>query len=286
MGLATCAARPTGDPDDAFLVEALRARGLGVEWIVWSESDPRDLSESVDLLVLRSTWDYTRNLQGFLSWLDESPVPVCNSPSLVRWNSDKSYLVELASAGVPTVPTVTIHSTEQPWSVPEGYAEFVVKPAVGSGSLGAQRFLCGDVEGGQEHIEALLDLGLSVLIQPYLPSVDEGSETGLVHIDREFSHAVTKGPMLRREGPVEPVDGLYLAKHMGARTATDTHKQVAALVLEALPELELLYARIDLVDGLDGSPLLLEVEAVEPLLFFAFRPAAAEYLADAIVKRL
>jgi len=257
-----------------------------VEWVVWTESDPQDLQQSVDLLVLRSTWDYTRDLRSFLDWLDESTVPVCNPPSLVRWNSDKNYLVELGMAGVPTVPTVVIDSAEQRWIAPEGFGEFVVKPAVGSGSLGARRFPGDDLQGAKQHIGALLNLGCSVLIQPYLPSVDRGSETGLVHVDRAFSHAVTKGPMLRREGAADPIDGLYLAKSMGARTATDAQRNVAAQVLEELPELDLLYARIDLVDDVDGSPVLLEVEAVEPLLFFAFRPAAAEDLADSILERL
>ncbi|HEV8024278.1 MAG TPA: hypothetical protein VGP37_05270 [Candidatus Nanopelagicales bacterium] len=267
-------------------MRSLEDRGIEVEWVVWSEHDPYKLHELIDLLIIRSTWDYTRRLVEFLAWIEASTAPICNSPALVRWNSDKRYLVELEAAGIPTVHTTVVQSADEQWSAPEGFGEFVVKPSVGSGSLGAQRFFKDALQEGREHARALLGSGHTVLVQPYLPSVDEGSETALVFLEGVFSHAVTKGPMLRREGPVEPVDGLYLAKKMDTRTASETQREVAARVLAALPYQDLLYTRVDLVDAPDGFPVLLEVEAVEPLLFFSFNPLAAEHLADAILNRV
>lgn len=290
MGLATCAALPVGDPDDAALVAALHARDLDVHWIPWSESDPLELADRIDLLVLRSTWDYTDRREDFLAWLDTAAVPVMNSPSLVRWNSDKRYLADLADAGVPTVPSSVLDSPDDAWTIPEGFEEFVVKPSVGAGSRGARRFKRADEAAARTHAQDLWAEGKTVLVQPYLPSVDEGSETALIHFDGVFSHSITKGPMLSRDGTAEMVDGLYVAENIDPRSATEEQRAVALQVLAALPDLvpdvRPLYARVDLIDDPDGRPVLLELEVVEPSLFFAFDPPAADRLAEAIHARL
>ena len=286
MGLATCAALPVGDPDDAALVAALHANDIDVDWIAWNNSDPRRLSESTDALLIRSTWDYTEDRHAFLSWLDAVSVPVFNSPSLIRWNSDKRYLTELLDAGVPTVPTNIVEAVGEVWDAPEGFAEFVVKPSVDAGSKGAQRFATQDLEAARTHAEQLLAVGRTVLIQPYLPSVDAGSETGLIYINGEFSHAITKGPMLGHDGKAEMVDGLYVAEVIDPRTPTPAQLDVAQQVLAAVPPPGGLYARVDLIDAPDGSPVLLELEMIEPSLFFAFDPPAADRLVDALVTRL
>jgi hypothetical protein len=48
----------------------------------------------------------------------------------------------------------------------------------------------------------------------------------------------------------------------------------------------LLYARVDLVRGLDGRPALIELELIEPDLFFREMPEAAGRLANAIATTL
>ena len=289
MGLATCAALPVGDSDDAALVAAFQAWDMDVQWITWNDTDPRELPGLVDAVLIRSTWDYTENPDAFCAWLDAisaTKLPVVNPAALVRWNSDKRYLADLAAAGVPTVPTTVVDSRDQDWSVPEGFDEFVVKPSVGAGSKGAQRFSAQDVDAARTHAEQLLAAGRTVLIQPYLPSVDAGSETALIHFDGVFSHAITKGPMLGRDGKAEMVDGLYVAEVIDPRTATDAQLDVAQQVLAAVPHPGALYARVDLIDDPDGSPVLLELEMIEPSLFFAFDPPAADRLVAAVRARL
>jgi glutathione synthase/RimK-type ligase-like ATP-grasp enzyme len=278
-----------GDSDDAALVAAFQAWDMDVQWITWNDTDPRELPGLVDAVLIRSTWDYTENPDAFCAWLDAisaTELPVVNPAALVRWNSDKRYLADLAAAGVPTVPTTVVDSRDQDWSVPEGFDEFVVKPSVGAGSKGAQRFSAQDVDAARTHAEQLLAAGRTVLIQPYLPSVDAGSETALIHFDGVFSHAITKGPMLGRDGKAEMVDGLYVAEVIDPRTATDAQLDVAQQVLAAVPHPGGLYARVDLIDDPDGSPVLLELEMIEPSLFFAFDPPAADRLVAAVRARL
>ena len=120
------------------------------------------------------------------------------------------------------------------------------------------------------------------MVQPYLPSVDAGSETALVHFDGRFSHSITKGPMLTSDGERPLVDDLYVQENIDPRQASDLQREVALQALAAVPGGPPLYARVDLIDDLDGSPIVLELELIEPSLFFAFDPAAAGRFVDSI----
>jgi len=286
VGLATCAALPFGDKDDAYLTEALDRVGLSYSWVEWNSADPATLQEDIDLLILRSPWDYPEHHARFLQWLEALRVPVHNTPQVVRWNSNKSYLLDLASAGVPAVPTQIIEDPTRDWPMPEGFAEVVVKPAIGVGSMGARRFRSADLDAARAHAADLIDSGRPAMVQPYFPSVDAGSETALIHFDGVFSHSITKGPMLTDEGQRPLVDDLYVMENIDHREASDAQRDVAQRALATVPGGIPLYARVDLIDDDDGNPIVLELELIEPSLFFAFDPAAADRFVEAIRTRL
>lgn len=73
-----------------------------------------------------------------------------------------------------------------------------------------------------------------------------------------------------------------------ARLPTPSELSVAEKALAVVPggPDRLLYARIDLIPGLEGEPLLVELELTEPSLFLGTCPAAAYGLAGAIVDRI
>ena len=290
VGLLTCAALPSGDPDDAHLVAALERAGVASRWVPWGDSDSRRLHEDVDLLVIRSPWDYTDRYAQFLEWLSVASVPVLNPVELVRWNTDKRYLLDLEAAGVPTIPTVIVETPDEQWEPPPGFAEFVVKPVVGGGSRGVRRFAHDQLQEAQDHVNALIATVSPAMVQPYQPSVDAGSETALIHFEGVFSHAITKGPMLSKDGERRMVEGLYFEERIDARLATDRQRAVALAALAAIPTSVTgsvpLYARVDLIDDDDGCPILLELELVEPSLFFGFGPSAADVFVAAINARL
>ena len=297
VGLATCAALPSGDVDDERLTAALAENGVDVEWTVWSDTDPTSLTDRMDLLVLRSTWDYVDRRNEFLDWLNALNVPVLNSPEIVKWNSSKTYMLDLEAAGVPVVPTQVLDSVDQHLIPPPGADEFVVKPAIGAGSRGAQRFYSDDpddVERARGHARQLIEAGSPAVIQPYLRSVDEGSETALLYFDGTYSHAAAKGPLLRRDQPAELVEGLYFAEEMTHRQANSAQRAVAERALTAIPGEMPLYARVDLVDDYDNdnddnnnaTPVVLELELIEPSLFLAFDEQGAGRIARAIAHRL
>jgi glutathione synthase/RimK-type ligase-like ATP-grasp enzyme len=282
IALATCAALPQLDPDEQLLLEPLRALGVDTQPAVWDDATV-DWA-SFDLVVVRSTWDYTARRDEFLAWAQSVPR-IVNPAAVLRWNTDKHYLQDLASAGVPVVPThwlEPIHAVDLPAT-----RRYVLKPAVGAGSVDAALFDLGVAhEAGlaRAHAERLLATGQTVLVQPYLERIDAQGEAGFMFFGGEFSHAVTKGAMLA--GQVEMVAGLYKAEVIKPRIATTAEIDVARAALAAAPIAaeQLAYARVDLVPAADGSPLVMELELTEPSLFLGQAPGSAERFARHFVR--
>jgi hypothetical protein len=284
VALVTCAELADLEPDDRLVIGPLAARGAHAEPAVWD--DPRVDWDSYDLVVLRSPWDYVGRREAFVAWAAQVPR-LANPADVVEWNTEKSYLERLAAAGVPVVPTDWVRPGES-WT-PPSTGEYVVKPAVSAGSRDTGRYGLAD-QGHRDlaaaHVARLQAAGRLVMVQPYLAAVDDHGETGLLFLGGEFSHAIRKGPML--EGPDVPGAGLYRAERITARQPSAAEVEVAGKVLAAIPggAERLLYARVDLIPGPDGSPLLVELELTEPSLFLDRSEGAAERLADAIAARL
>ena len=212
VALATCAEVPELDEDGPALVAALRERGVEPVAAVWD--DPAVDWARFELVVLRSTWDYAERRDEFLAWIDRLPR-VVNPPAVVRWNSDKAYLGELAAAGVPVVPTTFI----EPGDALEPFASrFVLKPRISAGGRNTARYEAHELELARRHLEALHAAGRPAMVQPYLDGIDVVGEAALIWIGGEYSHAITKGALLR-PGQT-PGTGLFLAETIAAREAS------------------------------------------------------------------
>lgn len=260
--LASCAQLPDGDGDDDGLIAALRGRGLHARWMPWD--DPR--TESAHLVILRAVWDYAERRDEFLEWTERVPN-VLNSADVVRWNSDKHYLDDLAGAGVAVVPSSFLEPGDAV-SLPRG--ELVVKPAIGAGSVDTRRF--ADRDAAAAHADAMLAAGRSVVVQRYDSRVEAG-ETALVFLAGEQSHAFSKGPILPPRGrqPRFDASGTYAEETL---TPADPDVEVwelgygaldAAAAHLGIPRGEFLYARVDFI-GTGDDAVLLELELIEPSL--------------------
>ena len=288
IALVTAAAARNLDEDLGPLDAAMRAAGVAPSIIEWDD-------EAIDwsafgLTVLRSTWDYSTRLPEFLRWSDRiSPQTTLVNPREVgRGNTDKHYLEQLANAGVPVVPSTFVEPGEDARRALDAFLadagdEFVVKPSVGAGSRDAQRYGREEHDAALAHATRLLDANRSVLLQPYLARVDAHGETALIFFAGAFSHAIRKGPLLKRgEGPTR---ALFATEHITPRSPSAEEIAVAGRTLAAMPFGALLYARVDLIHDDDGAPRVLELELTEPSLFFAHAPGSAERFARAIVER-
>jgi glutathione synthase/RimK-type ligase-like ATP-grasp enzyme len=279
--LVGCADLPEGDGDEHAVPAALAELGFSVSWAAWDSG--ADFT-AADAVVLRATWDYSTRRAEFLDWCESVPA-LYNPAAVARWNTDKSYLAELLDAGLAVVPTTLV---EPGTAARFPAADFVVKPSVGSGSRGTARFAAG--ADASAHVAALHADGHTALIQPYQSSVDTEGELALVYFGGIYSHAFAKGAIL---GSAMDESGLYLTEQLAKAEPPADAIALAEDVLDAASALlgilraELLYARVDLVRGADGKPLLLELELTEPSLGFRQTdPGAAMRFASAVRQQL
>jgi len=288
LALITAAAARDLDEDLPPLEAALRALpGIRTHVVNWDDGHV-DWSK-FDLALLRSTWDYSQRLPEFLAWAARvsAATTLLNPLPVVRWNTDKHYLRDLAESGIATVPSFFVEPGEDASAALHQFldaqrpAEFVVKPSIGAGSRDAQRYGSDEIEASTAHVRRLLDARRSVLLQPYLERVDEHGETALIFFAGHFSHAIRKGPLLRRgEGPTR---ALFAVEHITARAPSKEELQLAERTLAAMPfPGSLLYARVDLIHDAGGTPCVLELELTEPSLFFDHAPGSAGRFAQAV----
>jgi glutathione synthase/RimK-type ligase-like ATP-grasp enzyme len=266
------------DPEAPLVVEALREAGARADLHAW---DATVDWAGYDLVVVRSPWDYFDHLDRFLRWVDEvaAATRIVNPASVIRWNSHKGYLTEMGERGVPVLPTLLLAggTTDAAERLADcGLADVVVKPAVDGGARQALRADPCSPEAA-DHVVRLV-AGGDVVVQPYAPQIEAG-ETSLLFFGAALSHAVRKVPA---EG-----DFRVQAHHGGTE---HPHRPSAAELETARRAMEcapgpLTYARVDLVD-VDGVPTLMELEVIEPDLFFRLDDRALGRFADAVLAEL
>jgi hypothetical protein len=282
--LVTCSRLPDLDDDDQLLIAPLADLGFTVVPGVWD--DPSVDWDRFALNVIRSTWDYTDRRDTFVNWSRGLPR-LLNPANVVEWNTDKRYLTELDRAGIPVVETRFV-SDLAAIDLPDT-GEWVLKPAVGAGSLGADRYdmtAAGSRERANAHAARLIDAGHTVMIQPFVDTIIDAGETSVMLINDEFSHAIRKGLTLGGH-TLADVEALYTEEQIDGRAPSDAEMRLARTTMAALPfdSADLLYARVDMVPGPDGEPLLMELELTEPSMFMVTAPGSPERFAAAIAAR-
>lgn len=284
IALASCDDLLSWEVDDWPLHSALLRMGHTLTTPSWT--DERIDWGAFDVVVLRTTWDYASQRQRFVNWAARvgAQTRLLNSAEWVRWNTDKRYLRELADRGIPTVPTVWLEPGDTPdvqgalssWGVETGF----IKPVFGATARETLRFASSTkgIEEANQHLGRML-VDEPMMLQPYLPSVERDGERSAIVIDGEVTHAVVK----------RAVEGDYRVQddHGGTDAPVALEPAERALVEQAMAAVDepLLYCRVDMLRGPDGNPLLIEMEAVEPSLFFRHGRSAAVRLAEAIVRR-
>ena len=261
--------------DHAPIAQALRARGVVSLDVAWD--DPRFDWSSVDVAVLRSTWDYHLRHEEFLKWTRRVPR-LLNPARVVQWNFHKGYLKDLEARGIPTVPTRWVGPGVAPL-LPQllaqhGWTDAILKPCISGGAHRTLRFNSRDWRDAQELLAEICASG-EAMVQPYLSTVETVRERSLIFIDGVFSHAVKREPVL--------ITGTFV----GTRTAAaDDELWIAEGAMRGLETGPLLYARVDLIRDDRDDVRVMELELIEPSLYFASCPEAADTLARAIVRRI
>lgn len=280
IALATCEELPDLDPDDQPLVELFHKIGIEATPAIWS--DPTINWADFDHIIIRNTWDYTNRLEEFLAWAKMHESCIRNSFEIILWNSNKMYLKDLAGAGFSIVETQFVSDTLGDWEPPL-LGDFVVKPTVSAGSQDTMRLRTSDPDSrhrAQDLIGRIVSHGKIAMVQPYLTAVDEIGETAQLFIGGEYSHAIRKGPLLVPNVEGKKEHGLFLKEDISPREPTLEQRELATAVMDYISERfgVPLYARVDLLEDSEGKPVILELELVEPSMFFATAPESATRL--------
>jgi glutathione synthase/RimK-type ligase-like ATP-grasp enzyme len=283
IAFVTSAAHPDLTPDDQLAVAQLEKRGARVTGAIWN--DPSVDWMRFDSIIVRSTWDYHHRAAEFRSWIDARGAagsPMWNPPAVLRWNMEKTYLRDLENAGVPIVPTEWLLKGTKPdlgeLLAERGWLDAVVKPVISAAATRTWRVSHAAALDVATQLTELLGAG-DVMVQPFVPEIQTRGEWSLMFIDGDFSHAVRKMPT---EGDFRVQTGF------GGRSITDHPDaqviRAAQRVLDVAPS-PWLYARVDGIET-DAGFVLLELEMLEPSLFFAHTESGAERFAEAIIARM
>lgn len=271
--LATSLDWSEGEPNHEALDAALARRGISSAWAVW-DNPFVDWSQA-DIVAVRSTWDYDARLADFLGWAGSVGPNLLHGVDVFRWNTDKSYLVELAEAGLPVVPTTLAADPVELRAAIGRFAPAVVKPRVGAGGRGI--VVVYDSESWLP-----VDQGPWV-VQPLVSSVMD---------DGELSVFVFGGRPVSQLRKVASRNDIRVHEwHGGTSYLTPLDPEAALLAADAIAaattilDTELVYGRVDLMRH-DGALVVSEIEITEPGLYLDLMPENAEPFADALAARL
>ena len=276
------------DTDLPYLSRALGDRGIITEVVDWDDASI-DWSR-YSMAIVRSPWDYHRRYPEFLTWLDavSAATTLQNSAEIIRWNTNKEYLTELVDAGIGIVPTTFVHSAEELVTITnDGMLErdIVVKPTISAGSNNTERHEESPVKAAA-HLGFLLDAGFVAMVQPYQRFIDERGETGMVYFNGQLSHSFRKGAILATGENVK--NGLFTVEEITPRTASGQERELGEAVMTFVKKKfgeYPLYARVDVVRGSAGVPVVMELELAEPSFFLQVDHEAPSRFASAVLAR-
>lgn len=283
LAIATCHHYPALTDDDIPLVAALLAAGIPSQPVVWNA----DASwSSYSAVLLRSPWDYFQHAEAFSAWLDRldrEGVACWNPTSLVRWNLDKKYLRDLEAKGVLLLPTLWIDQGTPPEEAiariaDTGWADLVVKPTVSAGAWRTLRVRREEIRSQAPFLREILSES-TLMAQPFAPEITRDGELSLLFFSGKYSHSVVK--------KAKSGDFRVQWTHGGTQ---EEYRAPASLITQAEAVLAAapsagLYAR---VDGIlrDGRLVLMELEQIEPYLFFAQGPGSLDRFVAEVKARL
>lgn len=259
-------------PSDRLLIPAFKKQGIAALPAVWD--DPTIDWTRFDFLVLRSCWNYYEDIERFKSWLAkvESQGPqVINPSSLVGWNLDKKYLFDLQAKGlrIPDTKLIPRGDSHTLGEILEGVAAsiIVVKPRYGASAHGVLKIEKTTAQAYETQYRSLVSK-TDMLVQTFIPEISEG-EYSAVFIGGELSHVILKKP---KYGEFRSNGGLG-----GTEKLVILGQEIEAKVTDAFSECHIhaLFARLDFVI-VSSSPMFMELELVEPYLFFEIKEHAAE----------
>jgi glutathione synthase/RimK-type ligase-like ATP-grasp enzyme len=285
--MARCAFLSTNNLEAFFVYDDLvkpylAELGWQTDDISWHDNDV-DYNQ-YDMVIVRSTWDYQAHAEAFMRTLhriDSSTARLENSLSLMQWNMSKSYLRELETKGVPILPTLWLEEFDskaiQNAFTHFGGSQIIIKPLVSANADFTYRLSLEDFLFQQQALKNELG-SREIMLQAFEKTILDSGEYSLFYFNGEYSHAINKLPAVGDFRVQEEHGG-----QLKSIQATKAMVRLAQNTLDALPE-NPLYARIDMLETNKGLAII-EVEMIEPSLYFNMDVDSPKRFAQAVVKR-
>lgn len=288
IALVSCAEARHHDTDLSLITRALGDRGIVVDIVDWDNA-ATDWSQ-YGAAIVRSPWDYHRRYEEFVQWLNmvSSKTVLLNSADVITWNTDKVYLEEMIAAGIDVIPTTYVRGAQDIVLLSNSAMlekDIVIKPTISAGSNNTERHEESPVKAAA-HLGELIDSGKVAMVQPYQGFIDERGETGMLYFNGVFSHSFRKGAILATGENTK--NGLYTEEDISAREPNARERELGEKVMKFVVNKfgeAPLYARVDVVRGTGGYPVLMELELAEPSFYLHMDADSATRFASAVVAR-
>jgi glutathione synthase/RimK-type ligase-like ATP-grasp enzyme len=285
--MGRCAFLTTKNLEEFFIYDDLvkphlAALGWQVDDVSWHN---KDIDYSVyDVVIVRSTWDYQAYTDDFmhtLAHIANSNTCLENPLALMQWNVSKCYLKDLEKKGVSILPSLWLDSFDskaiQAAFNHFGANEIIIKPLVSANADFTYRLTQEDFIFQQQNIKKELH-NRKIMLQAFENTILDKGEYSLFYFNSQYSHTINKLPA---NG-----DFRVQEEHGGQLQSIEPSKDMLTLALKtlhALPQSSL-YARIDMLETVKGLAII-EVELIEPSLYFNMDEASPKRFANAIVAR-
>jgi glutathione synthase/RimK-type ligase-like ATP-grasp enzyme len=285
--MSRCAFLTTRNLEEFFIYDDLvkphlAALGWQVDDVSWHNKDI-DFSQ-YDVVIVRSTWDYQAFAESFmqtLTHIDSTKTRLENPLALMQWNVSKGYLKDLEAKGVAILPTIwlDVFDSKQVQAAfgHFGVSEIIIKPLVSANADFTYRLTEEDFLFQQQNIKSELK-NRQIMLQAFEKTILDVGEYSLFYFDGEYSHSINKLPASGDFRVQEEHGG-----QLQSIEPTDAMRALAQRTLNALPE-NALYARVDMLDTATGLAII-EVELIEPSLYFNMDEESPKRFAQAIAKR-
>lgn len=280
IALLTCEKLPDLNPEDQKLIPALAKHTIEAKAVIWSDKTIN--WADFDYLIFRNTWDYFEKEAEFTIWLDQIVqlgIKTLNPIEVIKQNIHKFYLRKIEKQGILILSTVFIDKTDNlnlEKLIPSHWKKAVIKPAFSAGSYLTEVFEVSDIANINERYAAIAPQK-ELLLQEFMPQIQTLGETSFIFFNKKFSHAVNK----------KPVDGDFRVQSQfgGKYSLVQPSQAIIEKALKIVHTFQdnLLYARVDAI-VIDNELHLMEIECIEPDLYFNLSDGSLERFVTAIVE--
>ena len=267
---------------DNHLLEPMNKNGWECYFIPWDKAK-MDWNY-FDLAIIRSTWDYQDKINEFLKVLTDIDLSNCilqNSLNLIKWNIDKTYLETLSQKDVKIVPSLFFDKFSYD-KLKKSFSHFstdklIIKPCISANADDTFVLKKGRYLNNLPQLEHLFR-NRKFIVQPFIQSIIDEGEYSLIFFKKKHSHTLLKKPK-KNDFRVQEEHGGILQL---ITNPDEKMLKIAKSIIDKLPN-KSLYSRIDLVRNKKNF-LLMEIELIEPSLYFNLNPEAAHTFSSIIDK--